>query len=156
MDSRTRYNECLPEQTLDMINAGIILLDAEGRVMSWNAWTAKYSGISADSAKGKLFDEDAWRDLGRKLAKDPGAAVKVDPWLTFQRFSGSVSSHRTQRKNVKYFLMSFAVKIGLTRNKCVASELIGASKSSQIEENIEALKNAEFSEEELKKINEII
>jgi len=39
-------------------------------------------------AKGKLFDEDAWRDLGKKSAQEPGAAVKVDPWLTFQRFSG--------------------------------------------------------------------
>ena len=39
-------------------------------------------------AKDKLFDEDAWRDLGRKLAQEPGAAVKVDPWLTFERFSG--------------------------------------------------------------------
>jgi galactonate dehydratase len=39
-------------------------------------------------SQNKLFDEDAWRALGRKLAQDPGAAVKTDPWLNFVRFSG--------------------------------------------------------------------
>ena len=28
----------------------------------------------------------AWRALGRELAKKPGAVVKVDPWLVFERF----------------------------------------------------------------------
>ncbi|MGB0413576.1 MAG: mandelate racemase/muconate lactonizing enzyme family protein [Coraliomargarita sp.] len=35
----------------------------------------------------QLFDEDAWRDLGRNYARSPGAAVKADPWLDFEMFS---------------------------------------------------------------------
>ena len=31
--------------------------------------------------------EDAWRAIGRALAKLPGAAVKTDPWLNFERFT---------------------------------------------------------------------
>jgi len=36
--------------------------------------------------KQQLENEDAWRKLGRNLAKQPGAVVKVDPWLVFERF----------------------------------------------------------------------
>ena len=36
--------------------------------------------------KHQLENEDAWRALGRKLATQPGAVVKVDPWLVFERF----------------------------------------------------------------------
>jgi 2-dehydro-3-deoxyphosphogalactonate aldolase len=39
-------------------------------------------------SRDKLFHEDAWRALGRELAKQPGAAVKTDAWLNFQRISG--------------------------------------------------------------------
>ena len=35
--------------------------------------------------KQQLENEDAWRTLGRELAKQPGAVVKVDPWLVFER-----------------------------------------------------------------------
>jgi L-glyceraldehyde 3-phosphate reductase len=42
------------------------------------------------------------------------------------------------------------------RDGRVTSALIGASKVSQIEENVEALNNLEFSEEELEKIEEIL
>lgn len=34
------------------------------------------------------FDEDLWRDLGRKLAKQPGAAVKTDPFAVFEHLVG--------------------------------------------------------------------
>jgi len=34
------------------------------------------------------FIEDSWRDMGRSLAKQPGAAVKVDPFELFARHSG--------------------------------------------------------------------
>jgi 2-dehydro-3-deoxyphosphogalactonate aldolase len=36
--------------------------------------------------KQQLENEDAWRSLGRELAKKPGAVVKVDPWLVYERF----------------------------------------------------------------------
>jgi len=42
------------------------------------------------------------------------------------------------------------------RDRRVTSALIGASKVEQIEQNVKALNNLEFSEEELKKINEIL
>ena len=35
--------------------------------------------------KQQLENEDAWRTLGQKLANQPGAVVKVDPWLNFDR-----------------------------------------------------------------------
>jgi len=44
----------------------------------------RYSKPSQD----KLFLEEAWRALGRKFSHFPGAAVKIDPWLNFERFSG--------------------------------------------------------------------
>ncbi len=36
--------------------------------------------------KQQLENEDAWRALSRDLAKQPGAVVKVDAWLVFERF----------------------------------------------------------------------
>ena len=36
--------------------------------------------------KAQLENENAWRSLGRDLAKQPGAVVKVDPWLVYERF----------------------------------------------------------------------
>ena len=39
-------------------------------------------------SRDKLFREDGWRALGRQFAQEPGAAVKTDPWLNFERFSG--------------------------------------------------------------------
>ena len=36
--------------------------------------------------KQQLENEDAWRTLGQELAKKPGAVVKVDPWLVYERF----------------------------------------------------------------------
>ncbi len=32
--------------------------------------------------------EEPWRDMGRKLAKKPGAAVKTDPFAVFEKHSG--------------------------------------------------------------------
>ena len=36
--------------------------------------------------KEQLENEDAWRSLGQELAKQPGAVVKIDPWLVFEGF----------------------------------------------------------------------
>jgi L-glyceraldehyde 3-phosphate reductase len=44
----------------------------------------------------------------------------------------------------------------ILRKGRVTSALVGASKVSQIEENIAALNNLEFSEEELNRIDEIL
>lgn len=44
----------------------------------------------------------------------------------------------------------------ILRNKVVASVIIGASKPSQIEENVNSIKNLDFSEDELRKIDEIL
>ncbi|MEN3011738.1 MAG: aldo/keto reductase [Dictyoglomus thermophilum] len=44
----------------------------------------------------------------------------------------------------------------ILRNKVVSSVIIGASKPEQIEENVKAIYNLEFSEEELKRIDEIL
>jgi len=44
----------------------------------------------------------------------------------------------------------------ILRNKVVASVIVGASKPSQIEENIDCIKNLNFTGEELKKIENIL
>jgi len=44
----------------------------------------------------------------------------------------------------------------ILRNKVVASVIVGASKPSQIEENINCIKNLSFTGEELKKIENIL
>lgn len=44
----------------------------------------------------------------------------------------------------------------ILRNKVVSSVIIGASKPSQIEENVKAIENLEFTEEELREIDEIL
>lgn len=44
----------------------------------------------------------------------------------------------------------------ILRNKVVASVIVGASKVSQIEDNVGCINNLEFSEEELKEIEEIL
>lgn len=44
----------------------------------------------------------------------------------------------------------------ILRNKVVSSVIIGASRPEQIEENVKAIHNLEFSEEELKRIDEIL
>ena len=53
--------------------------------------------------KQQLENEDAWRALGRKLATQPGAVVKTDPWLVFEQIGGqeSLGGHclRGWRKN---------------------------------------------------------
>ncbi len=36
----------------------------------------------------KLSSEDAWRAMGRELAKQPGAAVKTDPFAVFEQLRG--------------------------------------------------------------------
>ena len=38
--------------------------------------------------KQQLENEDAWRAMGRELAKQPGAAVKTDPFAVFERMGG--------------------------------------------------------------------
>ncbi len=44
--------------------------------------------LYAKPSQNKLFNEDAWRSLGREFAQDPGAALKVDPFLEFEIYSG--------------------------------------------------------------------
>jgi PAS domain S-box-containing protein len=41
----------------DALDSGIVVLDCDQRIVSWNYWFASASGISADEAFGKTFDE---------------------------------------------------------------------------------------------------
>lgn len=44
------------EEIWNAINAGLILIDAEGRVVIWNDWIAEHSGIPADFALDKSLE----------------------------------------------------------------------------------------------------
>ncbi len=40
----------------DAVSLGLALLDPQGRVLHWNAWMARYSGVSAQQAQGRRLD----------------------------------------------------------------------------------------------------
>jgi diguanylate cyclase (GGDEF)-like protein len=42
---------------LDAIASGIVVLDLDGRVLVWNRWMARHSGLPAENAIGRLFAE---------------------------------------------------------------------------------------------------
>ena len=42
---------------LDTIATGIVVLDADGRVLIWNQWMVRFSGLPADIAIGRLLTE---------------------------------------------------------------------------------------------------
>ncbi len=51
----------LPHATLqaviDAVESGLILLDTEGRILRWNRWLVRYSGIAAKDAEQRLLSE---------------------------------------------------------------------------------------------------
>lgn len=47
----------LGQQLLDGLQAGLILIDRAGRVIAWNAWMVRHSGLAADEVAGKRLDE---------------------------------------------------------------------------------------------------
>ena len=49
--------ESLPLPVADALDLGIVILDAQQRVIQWNEWMAKGSGIAADAARGKTIAE---------------------------------------------------------------------------------------------------
>lgn len=54
MSSITDSRFC--EKLLSTINSGLVLIDAEGRVLLWNDWVAKHSGIPAGLAIGHSLE----------------------------------------------------------------------------------------------------
>ena len=61
-----------PGLVLDALDVGLIVLDADGRVQSWNAWLAAASGITAERALGQtleaLFPDAMLRRLNTSIA----------------------------------------------------------------------------------------
>lgn len=52
------------ESIWDAVNLGLILIDSYGRVMLWNDWTARHSGIPAEFAIGHTFESLFPENLG--------------------------------------------------------------------------------------------
>ncbi|GCE22788.1 aldo/keto reductase [Dictyobacter kobayashii] len=104
-------------------------------------------GLLSDKYLGNDLPEDsraaAW--WGRKANDE---VVKGDTLDQLHRLN-AIAKERGQT------LAQMALAWNL-RHPAVTSVLIGASKVEQIDENVAALKNLEFSEEELKAINEIV
>jgi len=44
-------------QLLDHIQSGLIVLDGERRILAWNDWIARHSGLSAEAVGGRVLDE---------------------------------------------------------------------------------------------------
>jgi PAS domain S-box-containing protein len=47
----------LPTQVFDAVDGGLIVLDTERRVVTWNAWMTAAAGISAEAARGQTLRE---------------------------------------------------------------------------------------------------
>ncbi|MGE5515243.1 MAG: sensor histidine kinase [Bacteroidota bacterium] len=45
----------LPANLIDGLDSGVVGLDADGRVVVWNAWIASHSGIAAEAARGRTL-----------------------------------------------------------------------------------------------------
>ena len=58
---------------------------------------------------------------------------------------------KLREQSLAQMALAWVLKDGI-----VTSVLIGASKAEQVLDNIEAIKNTEFSDEELKKIDKIV
>ena len=52
MQAISSDNKLTCEKILDAVNSGLILVDAEGKVLLWNDWTAQHSGIPVADALG--------------------------------------------------------------------------------------------------------
>ena len=74
--------------------------------------------------------------------------------------SGFAVGKTTEKANLKFqsFLATGAAEMALSwilKDGIVTTVLAGASKTSQIPDNIKAVENTDFSDEEIKKINDI-
>ncbi len=56
-------DDLLSAQLIDRLQTGVILLDRQGRILSWNAWMVKYSGLTLNDVVtrhlGEVFPETA-------------------------------------------------------------------------------------------------
>lgn len=50
------FGEEIAEKICDSIKSGLILIDGDGKVLLWNDWIAKHSGIPAESALNHILD----------------------------------------------------------------------------------------------------
>lgn len=46
-----------PLLLLDYLEIGVLIIDEQGRILVWNRWLERYSGVKVDSAIGKQFSE---------------------------------------------------------------------------------------------------
>ncbi|MBC3872833.1 sensor domain-containing diguanylate cyclase [Undibacterium flavidum] len=49
--------EIYQNQILDSINMGLVIVDADEKILLWNAWMEKHSGISAEKAMNQKIEE---------------------------------------------------------------------------------------------------
>lgn len=47
----------LGQQLLDGLQAGLVLIDRSGRIIAWNAWMSRHSGLACSAVTGKRLDE---------------------------------------------------------------------------------------------------
>lgn len=61
----------------EAVDAGLVVIDSQGRVCAWNAWMARASGIPAEIALGKPFDGILSAPLGPRLSASIDQAIKA-------------------------------------------------------------------------------
>lgn len=92
------------------------------------------------------------------VPNDSRAASPNSPFLNAERVDSTIEKVKNLNevaKNRNQSLAQMALSWNL-RDEVVSSVLIGASKVSQLDDNLKALKNLEFSKEELEKIENIL
>lgn len=50
-------DEALSAALIERLQTGVILLDRQGQILSWNAWMVRYSGLTAESVAAQRLDE---------------------------------------------------------------------------------------------------
>ncbi|KAB8136822.1 L-glyceraldehyde 3-phosphate reductase [Gracilibacillus oryzae] len=93
------------------------------------------------------------------IPKDSRAAKDYIPFLNEKDISSSVLQKVKSLNDLAASRGQSLAQMALVwvlQQKSVASALIGASRASQIEENVRALENIQFSADEMKQINEIL
>jgi diguanylate cyclase (GGDEF)-like protein len=65
-----------PAALLDACESGMIVLDASGRVLHWNAWLARRSGVDFERAAGRTLSEIFGRGLDKTLERAIAQALE--------------------------------------------------------------------------------
>lgn len=77
-------SECFSETLLDALQAGVVVLDAQGGIVTWNKWLVGHSGVTRDTALGQRLDILFPEIVGTRLQHtiDQALSMRLSSMLT--------------------------------------------------------------------------